>query len=98
MIILTVGQSIAFIPSNQEAKEAFDDGRISIYTDAWNGGWPDIINSACELKGGNSYKFESTGVYHFVLDYSPVNGTSQLFDDYLKDPNTIKPTFTVVIR
>lgn len=98
MIILTVGQSIAFIPSSPEAKAAFDDGSISIYTDAWNGGWPDIINSACELKSGNSYTFESTGVYHFVLDYSPINGTSQLSDDYLKDPNTIKPTFTVVVK
>lgn len=90
---LKVGQSIAFIPSNQSTRDAFNAGDISIFTDAWheNGNGNGI--STCEgdrVSPGNSFKFDKEGIFHFLIynDQNPSIYSTDYTENY-------EPTFTV---
>lgn len=71
-----VGQSIAFIPLDENTKKRFNSGEISITTDSWDdeqwdfdhSDWSDYSPSESEtIHDGNSYTFEKTGTFHFLL-------------------------------
>ena len=82
-----VGQSIAFIPSNENSKKRFNSGEINITTDAkydeqWdfeNSDWSDYSPSPYDsIESGNSYTFKKAGTFHFLLcgDCSNINHPS----------------------
>jgi len=83
-IMLKVGQTIAFIPNDDRAKERFDSGEISLYLDAWNGP-PVTACHANEILTGNYYIFDKPGVYHFLLQ-----GVSHSLNS--------EPTFTITVE
>lgn len=71
-----VGQSIAFIPSNENTRKRFNSGEICITTDAkndeqWdfeNSDWSDYSPSPYDsIESGNSYTFEKAGTFYFLL-------------------------------
>ena len=72
----SVGQTLAFKPANERTKIPFNSGEISIYTDAWwTETWPEKASgdyeypfcSATTLNSGNSYTFDQSGTFHFIL-------------------------------
>lgn len=67
---MKVGQTIAFVPVDENTRQIFDQGEILIYSDAWNG--PPLTEcEANRIKTGNSYTFDKPGLAHFLLkDYS----------------------------
>jgi hypothetical protein len=64
---MNIGQSIAFIPADEKTKEAFNQGIIGIYCDAWNNDSPLNTSNSDRLWKGNSYTFEKSGEVHFLL-------------------------------
>jgi len=86
---MQVGQTIAFIPANAKTKQAFDNGEIEIYTDAWNEP-PLTICEANKISSGNSYTFDKAGTVHFLL-------VSTKNKHYINNGN-IQPTFTVLVK
>ena len=71
-----VGQSISFIPSNENTRKRFNSGEINISTDSeydeqWdfeNSDWSDYSPSPYDsIESGNSYTFEKAGTFHFLL-------------------------------
>ncbi|WP_042462577.1 protein kinase family protein [Neobacillus dielmonensis] len=66
-ITVKVGDKLAFIPANNEAKRKFDQGEISIYTDVYTTGSLSLAN-AYLLDHGNYVEFDTPGEFHFVLE------------------------------
>ncbi|WML54337.1 hypothetical protein RCG17_06735 [Neobacillus sp. PS3-12] len=64
---MSVGQTIAFIPADERTREAFNQGIIGIYSDAWNNGSPLNTSNSDRLWKGNSYTFDKSGEVHFLL-------------------------------
>lgn len=93
-ITMKVGQTIAFVPANEETEKLFNGGKIAIYTDAWNGS-PLTTGEADCLKTGNSYTFDKAGIYHFLLIcYN--NQENNYFPEESSDEK--EPTFTVIVQ
>jgi len=67
-IYLELGDTLSFVPEDQEARKNFDDGGIMIYTNLWNGG-PTNLANANMLYGGNAIEIDREGTIEFVLDY-----------------------------
>lgn len=90
VITVSVGDTVAFVPQDKATAEAFDAGRIAIYTDAWNGP-PLSLSEANRLKVGNSYTFTRTGLAHFHISHG------DYMDRSWGDRFEPKPTFTVMV-
>lgn len=60
-----VGQSIVFVPGNEEAAKRFDRGDIDIYTDAWNG--PPLTQGEANRLRETYYTFDKPGRVSFLL-------------------------------
>lgn len=86
-----VGEVIAFVPGDEATALAFDQGHITIYTDAWNGP-PLTFCEANRLSVGNSYRLTIPGVFHFALVHSDYWRTS------LSTEQEGRPTFVVNVR
>ncbi|MBM7654562.1 hypothetical protein [Neobacillus cucumis] len=64
---MSVGQTIAFIPADEKTTQAFNQGIIGIYSDAWNNSAPLNLSNSDRLWKGNSYTFDKGGEAHFLL-------------------------------
>lgn len=64
---MSIGQTISFIPADERTREAFNQGIIGIYSDAWNNGYPLNTSNSDRLWKGNSYTFDKSGEAHFLL-------------------------------
>lgn len=92
-ITMKVGQTIAFIPANEETEKLFNEGKISIYTDAWNG--PPLTICEANRLDGNSYTFDKAGTYHFLLIFHNDWEDNYFFEE---SSDEREPTFTVVVQ
>lgn len=91
-----VGQTIAFVPGNDQAKELFDSGHIKLYSDAWNGS-PLTLCEANRIKTGNSYTFDKAGLCHFCLITD--DQLSQFINNYQTNQGVVtQPTFNVMVQ
>jgi hypothetical protein len=86
-VSMKVGDSIAFIPANEEVKRKFDLGEITLYTNANIGGKLTLSNSNM-YQHGNYVQFNSPGKYEFVLEY---------YEGQKMDSDNPDPTFITVI-
>ncbi|MDP4105264.1 MAG: TIR domain-containing protein [Bacillota bacterium] len=64
---MSIGQTISFIPADERTREAFNQGIIGIYSDAWNNDYPLNTSNSDRLWKGNSYTFDKSGEAHFLL-------------------------------
>jgi plastocyanin len=97
-VTLHVGQTIAFIPGNDQAKELFNSGKIDIYTNTFTTSGPSpspppiVLCEAFRMKEGNSATFDKTGDYEFIL--IPDNQVIQ----YQQQQTVPQATFTVMVQ
>lgn len=75
-LYLELGETLSFVPEDEEARKSFDAGEIMIYTNLWNEG-PVTLANANMMYGGNAIEMNREGKIEFVLDYySEENPTS----------------------
>jgi len=93
MLEAKVGQTIVFVPGNEEAKRELDAGRVWIYTDAWNG--PPLSICMANRLWKPYYTFDKPGTVSFLLDLGDTGPGVDAYTGGLQEP---QPTFTVVVK